>query len=65
MGHHGRGHGWGFGFHPFASMFCCDTPTKEETITFLEMARKRLDKSIDRLDDKIAKMKEESSESDS
>ena len=62
---HGSGFGWGFGFHPFAGMFCCDPPTKEEKIAFLEAMRKRLSNSIGRLDEKISKLKAEESESES
>ena len=58
---HGSWFGMGFGFHPF-SMFCCDPPTKDEQIAFFESMKTRLAKSIERIDERIAKLKADESE---
>lgn len=58
------GFGWAHAF-PHPEMFLCDPPTKEEKMAYLEFMRKRLSKIIEQLDEKISKLKAESSETES
>ncbi len=59
-----KGFGWAHAF-PHPGMFWCDPPTKEEQMAYLEFMRKRLSKAIERLDEKISKLKAENSETES
>ena len=56
------GHGHWFGHGPLG--FLCEPPTKEEKAAFLEFMKKRLSRTIERLDERISELKAEDSESE-